>query len=233
MTRNALVITRTVPSGKPLGFYTSVQASRIACVPEWTLGNWRRNGIIIPTVKWIDEVGKEHPGHSFETVVFMRLLRLLREKNVSLYKAVDAMQQLKRRFGSPSRRWADAKIFVDSRDAYVYEEKDKDRWGTTVATRYNQRVADFILGEEFVLLKERADALLIPSQFMGYVEIDPAIQNGLPIVLETKILTSTVHDLNSQGYQAEDIHNMYPFIPETRIVGVEEYETFLDKVNSN
>ena len=215
---------------KSLGFYTSTQASRIALVPHWTLDNWRRNGIILPTVQWTDEFGKGHVGHSFETVVFMRLLRLLRDKHISLYKAVGAVQRLKERFGAPSRRWADAKIFVDRQGAFVYEDKDKDTWGTT---RYNQKVQDIILGQEFALLKERADALLIPERFMNFVEIDPAIQNGLPIVLGTKIMTSIIHDLSSQNYKPEHIHEMYPFIHEASIVGAEEYEIFLDNPSFN
>lgn len=228
----------TKPISKPAnskshGFYTTIQAARIALVPHWTLSNWKRNGIIIPTVKWVDELNKEHLGHTFETVVFLRLLRLLREKGISLYKAVGAMQQLKKRFGSPNKRWADAKLFADREDAYVYEDKDKDMWGTTVATRYNQRVAEFVFGEEFILLKDRADALLIPSQFMDSVEIDPSIQNGLPIMLDTTILTSLIHKLSMQGYNYLDIHQMYPFIPDNKIKGAEGYETYLDKTSLN
>jgi len=218
---------------KPLGFYTSAQASRIALVPRWTLDSWRRNGIIIPTVKWTDEFEKEHVGHTFETVVFMRLLRLLRDKNVSLFKAVGALQRLKERFGSPSNRWSNARIFVDRQEAFVYEESDKDQWGTTVVTKYNQRVQDIILGEEFTLLKKRADALLIPERFMNFVEIDPAIQNGLPVVFGTKIMTSIIHDLSSQEYRPNDIHQLYPFIPVVIIDGAEEYEKFLDSPSSN
>lgn len=230
---NDLIEPKTTPSRKSLGFYASSEASRIALVPRWTLDNWKHNGIIIPTVKWVDESNKEHLGHTFETVVFIRLLRLLREKNISLYKAVKAVQQLKKRFGTPGKRWASAKIFADREDVYVYEDKDRDTWGVTVATRYNQKIAEFIFGEEFIRLKERADALLIPSQFMDFVEIDPSIQNGLPIVLDTSILTRIIHDLSSQGYKYTDIHRMYPFIQDNKIIGAEGYETYLDKMSLN
>ncbi|MDD5288469.1 MAG: hypothetical protein PHY28_05090 [Dehalococcoidales bacterium] len=224
---------KTPRSHKSMGFYSLAEASRISVVPHWTLDNWKRNGIIIPTVKWIDESQKEHFGYTFETVVFIRLLRLLREKNISLFNAVKAAQQLKRRFGIPSKKWANAKIFTEKNDVYVYEEKDRDTWGITVATRYNQKVSEVILGNEFIQLKDRADALLIPQQYMKFVEIDPTIQNGLPIVLGTKILTKNIHDLTSQDYKPLDINRMYPFIPEDKIIGAEEYETFLDRLNSN
>jgi uncharacterized protein (DUF433 family) len=217
------------------GFYTPAEASRIAHIPNWTLQNWKQNGIIIPTVKWVDEQNKEYLGHTFDTVVFMRLLRLLRERHISLFKSVNAIQQLKKRFGAPGKRWANAKIFADKNDAYVYEDTDKskDNWGVTVATKYNQRIADVMFGEEFTLLKDRADALLIPSEFMNSVEIDPSIQNGLPIVLDTKILTDSIHKLSLQSYELKDIQKMYPFIPLSKIRGAEEYETYLDRVNLN
>lgn len=218
---------------KTQGFYTLSEASRIATVPHWTVSNWTHNGIIVPTAKWIDELNNKHLGYTFETVVFLRLIRILREKDISLLKSVNTIQQLKRRFGSPSKKWADARIFIDNEDAYVYEKNDMDKWGTTVATKYNQRVAEFIFGEEFVLLKNRADALLIPSQFMDSVEIDPTIQNGLPLVLDTKILTSAIHMLSLQGYETYRIHKMYSFIPEDKIIGAEGYEKYLDKMSLN
>jgi uncharacterized protein (DUF433 family) len=104
--------------------------------------------------------------------------------------------------------------------------------GTTVITKYNQRIADFILGEEFISLKNRADALLVPNEFINSVEIDPTIQNGHPIIYGTTILTTRIHELLNQGYQYDDIHNMYPFVPIEKILGAEGYESYLDKVSS-
>lgn len=218
-------------SRKSLGFYTTAEASRIAQVPLWTTNSWKHNGIIIPSVKWIDELNKEHLGHTFETVVFIRLLRMLREKGISLYNAVVAVKRLKERFGSPSKRWVEAKIFSDGKDVYVYDKNDT--YETTDVTKKHQRVAELIFGEAFVRLRDRADALLIPAQFMDSVEIDPSIQNGLPIILDTTILTSVIHKLKIQRYDYSEIKEMYPFLPDDKILGAEEYETFLDKVNLN
>lgn len=218
-------------SRKPLGFYTPHEASRIAQIPLWTINSWRRNGIVIPSVKWTDELKKEHIGHTFETVVFLRLIRLLRDKGISLYTSVKAVKQLNERFGYPSKRWVEARVFVQDKDVFVYDKTDN--WDTTVVTRGHQKVCEFIFGEEFELLKDRADALLIPSQFMEYVEIDPSIQNGLPIVFDTTILTNLIHQLVNQEYKYHDIHEMYPFISVKKIKGTEEYEKFLDRVSLN
>lgn len=217
-------------NGTALGFYTPLEASRIAQVPRWTVNAWRREGIIIPSVEWVDEQNKAHDGHTFETVVFLRLLKMLRAKNITLFEAVKAIKRLRDRFGPPSKEWAEVRIFVNEKDVYVYRE---DEWKTTVASKSHQKVAEFFFGEEFTRLKLRADALLIPNQFMDFVEIDPAVQSGLPIVLDTSVQTSLIHKLVQQGHGYSDIHEMYPFIPHRRIIGTEGYETFLDQASKN
>ncbi len=213
---------------QPLGFYTPSEAARICRVPQWTMNSWRRQGVIVPSVRWVDEEHKPHIGYTFETAVFLRLVRMLREKRVTLLDAVTAMQRLRQRFGPPSTDWAGISIFVYGvGDVYVHREQDE--WGTTSLTRQHQRVAELLFGEEFQRLKERADALLVPNEFLDNVEIDPSIQNGLPIILGTAVLTSVVHKLRIRGYEYGEIQNMYPFISDARIAGAEAYESFLDK----
>lgn len=218
-------------SRKPQGFYTSAEASRIAQVPDQRVRYWRRSGLIVPSARWIDESDTEHLGYTFETVVFLRLLRILRHKGISLYDASSAVKRLKDRCGTPSKRWSQAKIWVDAGEVFVYD--GRDTYGTTSVNRGHQVVAELIFREEFALLKQRADALLIPREFMVSVEIDPAIQNGLPIVRGTKILTGTIHYFMQQGYTLTDVEEMYSFISGRRIIGAEKYETFLDKASLN
>lgn len=216
---------------KSLGFYTTAEASRIAQVSSMTVNSWKRNGIIIPSVRWIDETNKEHLGHTFEVVVYLRLIRMLRQKGVTLYNSVIVVKRLKDRFGYPGKKWANASIFTDGQEVFVYDKNDPFK--TTDVTKKHQRVAEEILGDDFIKLRDRADALLVPTMFMENVEIDPSIQNGLPIIRGTKILTNTIHNLIIQNYSSTDIHDMYPFIPISKILGAEEYEIFLDRASLN
>ena len=221
----------TKPTNGSHGFYTPAEAARIAQVSLWTVHDWRRKGIVLPTIEWIDETNKTHLGHNFETVVFLRLIRLLRDKGISLLQSVKAIKALNTRLGSPSRRWANAKIFVSGKDVIVNDESNG--YGSTDVTKGHQVIWEVFFGEEFRRLKERADALLIPEKYMNFVEIDTTIQNGLPIILNSTILTRTVHKLCQRGYGYRDIRDMYPFIPLTKIRGTEGYESFLDKVGKN
>ncbi len=215
-------------NGEARGFYIPAEASRIAQIPQWTLNSWRRDGIIVPSVEWIDEQGKAHLGHTFETLVFLRLIRMLRKSNITLLKAVETVKALRDRFGPPGKGWADARIFTQYGDVFVHA---KDEWGTTVTKRGQQKLADLLFGEEFARLRDRVDALLIPFEFQSYVEIDPVVRNGLPIVLDTSVLTSIIHSLRQRGCEYNEIHANYPFISCDVLIGVNGYEDFLDKAN--
>jgi hypothetical protein len=147
---------------------------------------------------------------------------MMRRQGVTLLKAVEAVKSLRLRFGPPGKRWADAQIFTEYGDVFVYAA---DEWETT---KHRQKIADQLFGKEFSRLRDRADALLIPPQFQPSVEIDPAIKNGLPIVLSTSMQTSVIHGLR-QRYGYDDIRAMYPSIPRDLLVGANEYEDFLDR----
>jgi DNA-binding transcriptional MerR regulator len=179
-----------------MGFYTSSQAARLARLPLRLVRVWRRKGIIVQTIDWESEEGELKQGYSYEGLIFLRLIRMLREENVPLRRSVIAVRELRRRFGPPGPLWEEARIFHDRRDVFVY---GRDEWGTTVATRNSQRLMEELFGEEFRSLKERTDDLLIPSAFRDHVEIDPRIHNGLPIIFGTAVTTSLVHSLNQQG----------------------------------
>src|SRR5208283_3496560 len=109
---------------RSLGFYTTPEASRIACVPEWTVNSWKNEGVIIPSTGWVDEHKVIHIGYTFETVVYLRLIRIFRDKHITLLEAVRALNLIKERFGVPGKTWAQIKIFADSEDVYVYSEDD-------------------------------------------------------------------------------------------------------------
>jgi uncharacterized protein (DUF433 family) len=186
---------------------------------------WSTKGIVVPTSKWIDEDDKETQGYSFEGLVYLRLVRLLRTQDIPMRAVVHAVNHLKDVFGPPGPRWEEARIFTDGRDIWV---DHKDTWGVTSASRRGQKAAQVLLGTEFALLKERADALLVPSHFARHVEVDPGTRNGLPVVRETTIQTATIHSLHGTGLTYKRIGEYYPHLSRTQIVRANRFEQFLD-----
>jgi uncharacterized protein (DUF433 family) len=183
-------------------------------------------GIVMPTAEWENEEKKRTKGYSFEALVFLRLLRMLRESDIPLRRAVETVQDLTARFGPPGPKWEDARIFTWENRVWVY---GRDKWQTL---QRRQRAADMLFGSEFERLRDRTDALLIPQQFQGSVEIDPSIRNGLPIVTGTTFPTSIIHAMRQQKMSHSDIQREYPFIPLRKVKGAALYEEFLDEASS-
>jgi uncharacterized protein (DUF433 family) len=207
------------------GFYSPADAARIARIPRQRLTTWQHEGIVVPRLKI--QVDDEPPewGYTFTEVVYLRLLRMLREHKIPLEEAVKAVKHLEARWGPPGPAWGDVRIFTQGRHVYV---EGKDEWGVTDATEGGQKVATVLFGEEFERLRERADALLIPSKYRPFVEIDPTVRSGLPIVRGTTIETSVLHSLREQGLSYQCIRDYYPVISLAKIKGAIKYENFLD-----
>ena len=157
--------------------------------------------------------------------MYLRLVRLLRTQDVPMRAVVNAVNHLRDVFGPPGPSWEEARIFADGRDIWV---DHKDTWGVTSASRRGQKAAQVLLGSEFALLKERADALLVPNNFARHVEVDPAIRNGLPVVRKTTIQTATIHSLHGTGLTYKRIGEYYPHLSRTQIVRANQFEQFLD-----
>lgn len=161
------------PSGAPLdiasreqqeatGFYSPADTARIARVPQRILYDWRKWGMVVPTLRSSVGSSPEQTGYTFLQVVFLRLLRYLRDEKVSLERSVRILRHLLERFGLPGAQWEAARTFVQGSDVFA---DAKDAWGATEATRGGQIAAAVLLGEEFALLRQRADALLVPAEF--------------------------------------------------------------------
>lgn len=210
------------------GFYLPREAARIARVRRSTVTLWNKKGIVVPNVRWVDENANEALGYSFAGLVYLRLLRMLRNESFPLRKAVNAVSHLTDRFGPPGPNWEQARIFSDGTDLWVDR---KDEWEVTAATRRGQKVAHQMFGPEFALLRARADALLVPSGFSRYVEIDPGVRNGLPVIRNTTIQTALIRSLRLNGLTYQQIREYYPHLSREQIARSDRYEQFLDIEN--
>ncbi|TAK21772.1 MAG: MerR family transcriptional regulator [Chloroflexota bacterium] len=207
------------------GFYLLADASRIARVHQALVSAWSRAGIVTPTVEVATDDGRPERGYTFASVVYLRLLRMLREEHFSLEQAVRALRSLEGRFGPPGGGWADARIVVDKRQLYAYR---KDEWGTTVPTQGNQKIADPLFGAQFAAMRARPDELLVPMEFQRFVRIDPTVRGGAPVVIGTTIETGTIYRLSKRLRAVKRVHDYYPHVPEPKIAGAVRYEKFLD-----
>ena len=209
------------------GFYSKATAARLTRVPISVLRRWDKIGIVSPKTLWTNEQGKESYGYTFEGLVYLRLIRMLREMKppFSMRKVVDTVSYLVDMYGIPGPRWVDARIVSDGRELWVRQPV------TAAASRSGQMpLARFVyFDREFEVFARRADAVLIPWSFMRWVEIRPTLRNGMPVIKNTGIETAIIHAAFRQGLTAGDVRSYYPFLTIPQIRHSEEFELSLDE----
>lgn len=213
------------PAFDPLeGFYPPSTAARLAQVPKQTMGLWDKKGIVPPTVQWVNEQGEETSGYTFEGLVYLRLIRMLRKMTppFPLRKVVSTVDYLKTHFGPPGPKWVEARIVSDGNALWIQKPV------LAAASRAGQMPFKEWFVREFELFGQREDALMIPLGFLRWVEIKPALRNGMPVVKGTGIETGIIHAAFHQGLTVGDVKSWCPFLTPSQISHSEGFEKFLD-----
>ena len=94
-----------------------------------------------------------------------------------------------------------------------------------MATKYGQK----LMLRPLELFEEEA-GILIPKDFAEYVEIDPNVMDGQPVVRNTRIPTSTLAMMAEQGISHTELAALYSQVPVETIEKAIQYEHSLDRV---
>jgi uncharacterized protein (DUF433 family) len=210
------------------GFYSTAQVSRIARIPRSTLYEWKEREIIAPSVTVLSEQGDVVDlGYSYADLTIIKIMRALRDDRLDLRSVHIALSHLFERLGAPSQGWADAHVYIVGNR--VYAEKP-DEWDVTAATQFGQKAERRLFGEMFEELRELEEpgAILVPKPFRPFVQIDPAVMGGEPVVKNTRVPTSILATLKKRGRSLVDLSRLYRPISKEIIAKAVEYEEFLD-----
>ena len=210
------------------GFYSTPQVSRLARVPLSTLYNWKERAVITPSVEVVDKDGYVvEAGYSYADLTIVRIMRALREDRLDLTSVGVALRHMYERLGPPSEGWSDASVYIVGNK--IFAEKS-DEWQTTSATGFGQRVATRLFGDLLPMLQEQEEegSILVPRGYTAYVEIDPSIMGGQPVVRNTRIPTSLFPTLLAKGKSIDDLIRLYYPIPRETIEKTVEFENYLD-----
>jgi uncharacterized protein (DUF433 family) len=216
----------TRPIIESKGFYTSTQVSRLARIPISTLYEWRRRGIIRPSLEYVEGglVGDE--GYTYSDLTLVRILKALRDKRLNFDDAAKAIRHMYARLGPPDRGWANEKVYIVG--SHIYIDRT-DEWKITDATALGQKVIETFFGDLFDELREGdAEAsIIVPPQFRKYVLIKPEIMGGEPVVRGTRVPTATLVSLLA-NHDIKELKKLYKHIPPETIDKAIEYERYLD-----
>lgn len=208
------------------GFYSRVEAARIARVPVHRLDAWRREKIIRPTLRMHDEDGKVTAGYSFDELIYLRVVRMLRDdRHMPLELAVRSVKHIVARCGTPSPEWANARVFIDNGRVCLISDDD---WPATVANMSGQALMEAVFGVEFTEMKARADALLVPRPFDKFVTVNPLVCDGQPCISAERIETSVIYRLSNRVRQLSEIRQSFPALKLNQIKMAVAFEKFLD-----
>jgi len=195
-----------------------------------TLYNWKKRAIIAPSVELVDEDGRVvEEGYSYADLTIIRIMRALREARLDLTSVGVALRHMYERLGPPSEGWSDANVYIVGNKIFAEQSDD---WQTTSATGFGQRVETRVFGELFPSLREQEEegSILVPRDYAAYVEIDPGIMGGQPVVRNTRVPTSLFPTLIAKGKSIDDLSRLYYPISRETIEKTIAFERFLDGV---
>jgi len=154
------------------------------------------------------------------------VLHALKLRKLNLRSAVIAFRHLYFRFGIPSGEgWSNAHVYIVNKEVFAQKP---DNWDTTLATKGGQRGEMRVLGE----LAEEEGAFLVPKRFSEYIEINPEVMNGEPVVKDTRVPISILATLSAEGVSVDELAKMYNPISVTSIQNAIEFEKNIEETYS-
>ena len=205
------------------GFYSTAQVSRLARVPQRTLYEWKKRGIIAPSVQVLrggELVADE--GYSYADLTIIKIMRALRNDRLDLRSVGIALRHLFDRLGPPSQGWHDAHVYIVGNKVFAEQQ---DGWDVTAATQFGQRVEKRSFGDLFEDLRnqdERGSA-----EFSRYIDIRPDVMGGQPVVKDTRVPTSILATLVVKGHTLQELAELYSPISFEAIQAAVDYEASL------
>jgi uncharacterized protein (DUF433 family)/DNA-binding transcriptional MerR regulator len=215
------------PAIESQGFYSTSQVSRLARIPASTLYEWRRRGIIRPSLELVEGGLLADEGYSYSDLTLVRIIKALRDKHLDFDSAAKALRHLYERLGPPDRGWANEKVYVIGNRIYVDRP---DEWQVTDATELGQKVMEMLFGDLFEELREGDEeaSIIVPPQYRKYVQVKPDVMGGEPVVRDTRIPTATLVALLA-NHDIGELKKLYRRIPPEKIEKAIEYERYLDR----
>lgn len=210
-------------------FYDYAQAARLAMVSPSTLRHWISIGVVTPS-RAFEEGGKPRVGFSLADLGYLHLLRHLRKHGVPLEASVELLYHLIARFGAPGPAWRKARLLAKGKHVVAFLP---DEWRVTAAIPgpegAGQKVIEAFFTEVVEQLQERPDAILIPSEFLDFIEMNPNVEGGAPIIRGTRVPTAVIRDLTDKTSVEHVMSHTYPFLSVDQIRTAQAFEEYLDK----
>ncbi len=199
------------------GLYSPKVAAHIAQIKYQNFQAWSKANLLHPVFEI--PKGKRHENiYTYYDLLLLRLIKRLRDKQFKTKTIKKALDTIYLMSGKDPYAWTRATIVVDS-DIIVAILPDKPDWNPIAASKGEQKMEVVFFPE----LMEELKRELIPNRFQ-YVEIDPNILGGIPVIKGTRIPTNIIHEMIEEDINPADA---YPDLTSEEINDANEYEEYL------
>ena len=190
---------------RPRGYYDAKRASQLSGVPQSSINQWARTGMLTP-----DWNALTPRGWSYRDLLYLRLFAWLRKKGM---EASGVSQRVRLIRGVLAKEPIDPTVRSDGRHAFLSDETFDRFSGQQAFEGMTLFLSIFDIAQPIDKVSRAAiwgPGLVYPST---YTHISPWVMSGEPCVVRSRIPTSALFALRQKRHlPAEKIRLLYPHI---------------------
>ena len=205
------------------GLYTVRRAAHICHVSVQRLSYWVRTGLIQP------HIHASPPGMppilSYNDLLAVNAIKRFRNQGLPLQKIRLAVKYVSREL-EKGEKWYELKLVTDGDKLITSLPISQDVSELVDTARYGQKLFEVIFTDLVDDLYAGRELVELP-RFKQFIDINPRVQAGTPIIRNTRIPTSVIAGWAQRGLPSEEIASFYDGVSQDAIDAALQYEGFL------
>lgn len=202
------------------GLYTLRRAAHICRVSVQRLSYWIRTGLILPDIH--ASPPSMPPILSYNNLLAINAVRRFRDQGLQLQKIRIAIRYISKEL-EEGERWYYRKLVTDGDKLVTAIPVSQDIRELVDAARYGQKFFEVVFADLVSDLYVDRELVEVP-RFRQFIDINPRVQAGTPVIRDTRIPTSVVAGWAKRGLVTEEIASFYDGVSEDAVDAALEYE---------
>lgn len=199
------------------GFYSPRVAAKVARIRYQNFQAWAKASLLHP--KKVRLGKREESVYTYADLLLIRLILRLRQHEVRPKAIKTALKTITALAEGDPHAWMKATMYVES-GMIVVVFPDREDWNPIAASKGTQKLSLVFFPE----LREELEHELVPPERFPFIEIDPQVLGGMPVVRGTRVSTRSIAEVAASG---EDPVKAYPELKPDQIRNARDYEEFL------
>lgn len=208
--------------GDVIAAFNLDQVSRLTGLSDSRLVSWDQDDFFRPSLAYENRRSPYSRIYSFEDVVGLRTLNILRDR-VSMQHLKKAADQLKLHSGRP---WSELALYILNGEVH-FKRPDTGQIEGAVSGQYGTTIPLETVAEE---MREKANELRRRDpKKVGTIERHRFVMGNAPVFGGTRISVAGVKSLLAAGYSAKRIMQEYPDLKRTDIEAAKTFKESLTR----